>query len=181
MSFLILISVPTGLLLLLARWFTWNLSLRDAMRIGMAFGFLFTGTDHFLSAHTRYVPMMPSFLAPWALELVYFTGAAEILGAIGLLMPLRLYHRLGIPPLRRAAGVALAVMLVCVVIANINVAMTGQTVQGLDFGAWYFWIRPAFQPVFVLWALYCSGVIDAPQVFRRRFRKSEPVRPRSVN
>ncbi len=132
---------------------------RMALRHGMAGGFVFTGIDHFVSAQARYVPMMPDALADYALELVYFSGAAELAGAIGLVVPLMVYRRLGLPNLRQWAGVGIAVMLVFLVIANINVALKGESVQGLEFGAWYYWLRLLFQPIFIIWALYVSGVI----------------------
>ncbi|NMG35339.1 DoxX family protein [Azoarcus sp. TTM-91] len=157
MSFLVLISVAAGLSWALSRLAGRALCLRGAMRWGLALGFLFTGCDHFLNAATRYAPMIPDALAAHAMALVYFTGLAEIAGAIGLLLPATLLARLGLPGLRRQAGIWLAVMLVCVVAANINVALKGQTVSGLDFGAWYFWVRPLFQPLFIAWALYCVG------------------------
>jgi uncharacterized membrane protein len=158
MSFLALISLGAGLAWLLSHVFRRALDLRGAMRWGMALGFLFTGVDHFINGTIRYVPMMPSVLAEHALAWVYVTGVAELAGGVGLLVPLAIYRRLGLPNLQRQAGIWLAVMLVCVVAANINVAIQGQSVQGLDFGAWYFWVRPLFQPVFIVWALYCVGV-----------------------
>jgi len=84
---------------------------RMALRHGMAGGFTFTGIDHFMNAHSRYVPMLPDFLADYALELVYCTGAAELAGAIGLVVPLVAYKRLGLPNLRTWAGIGLATML----------------------------------------------------------------------
>ncbi|WP_146076061.1 DoxX family protein [Caldimonas caldifontis] len=162
MSFLFLIVSATGLAWVASRLLNHPLDLRGAMRWGMGLGFLFTGVDHFVSAQTRYVPMMPDALADHALAWVYLTGAAELLGGLALLVPVTVFKRLGLPNLQRQAGIWLAVMLVCVVAANINVALKGQTVQGLDFGAWYFWIRPLFQPVFIAWALYCVGVWPRP-------------------
>ena len=159
MSFFFLISLAALLSWLVARLRGQRLGLRDSMRWGMALGFLFTGVDHFASGATRYAPMLPAALAEHALFWVYLTGAAELLGGLGLLVPVRYYQRLGLPNLQRQAGIWLAVMLVCVVTANIHVALQGQTVQGLDFGAWYYWLRPLFQPVFVLWALFCVGVL----------------------
>lgn len=132
---------------------------RMAMRHGMAGGFIFTGIDHFLNAESRYLPMLPEFLADHALELVYFSGAAELAGAIGLIIPPVIYRRLGLPDLRKWAGIGLAVMLAFLVIANINVALKGHSVHGLEFGAWYYWLRPFIQPIFIIWALYVSGVI----------------------
>lgn len=162
MSFFFLISLVSVLTWLVFRLAGRRLGLRDSMRWGMALGFLFTGVDHFVSGAMRYAPMLPPMLAEHALFWVYLTGAAELLGALGLLVPVRVFERLGLPNLQRQAGIWLAVMLACVVIANINVALQGQTVQGLEFGAWYFWVRPLFQPVFVLWALYCVGVWPRP-------------------
>lgn len=158
MSFLFLISLATGIAWSLSHLFKRPLVLRDSMRWGMGLGFIFTGIDHFVSANSRYVPMIPDALAEHALAWVYLTGVAELAGGLALLLPVSLYRRLGLPNLQRHAGIGLAVMLVCVVAANINVALKGQSVQGLDFGAWYYWIRPLFQPVFIAWTLYSAGV-----------------------
>lgn len=162
MSFLFLIATSSflawGASLLVKR----PLDLRGAMRWGMGLGFLFTGCDHFINASNRYVPMIPDILASHALEWVYVTGIAELAGGVGLLVSPRVYARRGLPNLQRHAGIWLAVMLACVVTANINVAIKGHTVQGLEFGAWYFWLRPFFQPVFIAWALYCVGVWPQP-------------------
>ncbi len=132
---------------------------RMAMRHGMAGAFTFTGADHFVNSDSRYVPMPPDFLSDYASELVYLTGAMELAGAVGLVTPLTVYRRLGMPNLRRWAGSGLAVMLVFLVIANINVALEGSRVQGLEFGTWYYYLRPFLQPIFMLWALFVSGVI----------------------
>ena len=132
---------------------------RMAMRHGMAGSFVFTGSDHFVHSYSRYVPMLPQFIADYAAELVYFTGAMELAGAIGLVIPLAVYSRLGMPNLRKWAGIGLAVMLAFLVIANIHVALQGSRVQGLEFGVWYYYLRPFFQPIFMLWALFVSGVI----------------------
>jgi uncharacterized membrane protein len=134
--------------------------LRTALRHGLAGGFLYTGVDHFVHAQERYVPMIPDFLAGAATPLVYLSGAAEILGALGLVVPLALYRRLGLPDLRWWAGVGLAAMLVFLVVANVNVAVKGGSVPGLSFGpeSYYYWLRPLLQPVIIAWALYAAGV-----------------------
>ena len=149
------------------------LKLRDAMRCGAAGAFLFTGVDHFISADTRYLPMMPALFGSLARPLVLFTGAAEMAGAIGLLVPMRAYRQLGLPNLRHAAGVALAVMLSFLVIANINVAINGGGVDGLAFAPWYFWVRPLFQPLIILWVLYSAGVLPRTMVSTARSRWRE--------
>ena len=156
MSFLVLISAGAAAAWVLSHFFE-KLDLRASLRWGMGLGFLFTGVDHFASASTRYAPMLPDMFADKALFWIYLTGGAERAGGVGLLVPAWLYGRLGLPNLQKPAGVGLAVMLACVVVANVNVALKGQSVHGLEFGAWYYWIRPLFQPVFIAWALFCVG------------------------
>jgi multisubunit Na+/H+ antiporter MnhG subunit len=74
--------------------------------------------------------MLPAVLAEHALALVYLSGAAELAGAIGLVLPPATYRRLGLPNLRKWAGIGLAVLLVFLVVANANVAVKGSGVQG---------------------------------------------------
>jgi uncharacterized membrane protein len=159
MSFLFLMTVAASFAWLIGHVARTPIGLRDAMRIGAAGAFVFTGCDHFISGESRYLPMMPAFFGDLALPLVWFTGAAEIAGATGLLVPLSACCRLGLPNLRRCVGIALAVMLGFLVTANINVAIKGSGISGLEFGQWYFWLRPIFQPFIIAWVLYAAGVI----------------------
>lgn len=166
MSFLLLMAVIAAAGWLGCRLFRVNHSVRTHMRVGAAGAFLFTGVDHFLSAKERYLPMMPEFFEPFSLWLIWFTGAAEIAGAVGMLVPLTVYARLGLPDLRYWAGAGLSGMLALLVIANVNVAMKGGGVEGMAFGDWYFWLRPLFQPLIILWVLYAAGVIGVRRVAR---------------
>jgi len=50
-------------------------------------------------------------------------------------------------------------MLALLVDANVNVAIEGSSVRGLELSSWYYWLRPFVQPLFILWALFASGVI----------------------
>ena len=50
-----------------------------------------------------------------------------------------------------------------------------EEVFALDFGAWYFWLRPAFQPLLVWWVLYAVGVVGAPG--RARGPRPQPAAP----
>lgn len=162
MSFLLLLCVAASLFWTAGRILGTRLTLRGAMRCGMGAGFVFTGLDHFVNDTNRYVPMMPALLADHALTWVHATGAAELAGGLALLAPVAVYRRLGLPNLHPLAGVSLALLMICVVPANISVALRGQSVAGLDFGAWYFWVRPLFQPLFVAWALYSVEVWHRP-------------------
>jgi uncharacterized membrane protein len=159
MSFLLLICALSLLAYIPQYFFGNRKDYRMALRHGLAGGLTFIGIDHFVNAQTRYVPMLPDGLADYALELVYTTGVAELTGALGLVLPPAVYRRLGVPHVRQWAGIGLAVMFALLVIANINIALKGSHVQGLEFGAWYYWLRSLWQPLFILWALYVSGVI----------------------
>ena len=122
------------------------------MRIAMAVALLFVGSDHWINPQ-RYLPMMPPWV-PLHLEMVLFTGAAEIAGALGLL----------VPRLRRAAGLMLALYFVAVFPANIHNALHGLAVEGLPQAQWYYWVRLAFQPLAIWWALSSAELIRFDRV-----------------
>jgi len=117
------------------------------MRLALAMALLFAGTDHWLTPE-RYLPMMPDYL-PWHRQLVLFTGACEIAGAFGLLLPRT----------RRLAAALLALYFVCVFPANLHNALNGLTVDGLPQAQWYYWLRLPFQPLIILWTLYAGGLL----------------------
>src|SRR5690606_17497278 len=99
MSFLFLLCFGAAVAWAVGRIIRVRLTLRDCMRYGMGASFLFTGVDHFVNDTVRYVPMIPEALADHALAWVYLTGAAELAGAIALLIPVSAYRRLGLPNL----------------------------------------------------------------------------------
>ena len=117
---------------------------REKAAVAMDIGFVVTGVMHFTTPQ-RFVEMMPPWL-PWPLELVYLSGIFELLGTAGLL----------IPRTRRAAGLGLAALLIAIFPANLYVAASGGSVEGLPSGSWYYWLRLPFQVVFIAWALWCS-------------------------
>lgn len=120
--------------------------LRTVLRWLLAAIYIGFGTLHLAKAQS-FLPIMPP-LIPWPLLVVKLTGACEIAGGLGLM----------IPGLRKAAGIALAAYAVCVFPANLYHALSGVHVPGLPSSWWYHGPRLAFQPVFVLWALYAGGV-----------------------
>jgi uncharacterized membrane protein len=116
----------------------------DKAAVAMAVGFVITGVNHFTNPE-RFLVMMPAMLpAPTLLVLV--SGGLELAGALGLL----------IPATRRWAGLGLALLLIAVFPANLNVAIQGLTVPGMPDARWYYWLRLPFQLVFIGWALWCS-------------------------
>lgn len=129
-------------------------SARGRTRVVVAIIFLFAAGLHFTATDTE-VRLMPRWL-PLQRELVYASGIAEIIGAVGLLVP-RTY---------RAAGWWLALLLLAVFPANINHTITQVQMGGFMDTRLYHWLRLPLQPVFiavVLWATAKERVVDGRQ------------------
>ncbi len=126
------------------------MDIRFVMRCLMSVFYFAAGILHLKLPH-GFVMIVPSFV-PWPETVVWFTGLAEIAGAIGLL----------IPKLRYMAGIGLAFYAVCVFPANINHAINLIDVGGLPNSWWYHGPRFLLQPMLVWWALYCSRVVNWP-------------------
>jgi uncharacterized membrane protein len=92
---------------------------RTALRYALATMFTLTAWAHFGSRRAELVRMVPPFF-PNPEFLVTFTGVAEILGAIGLL----------VPRFAPAAAVGLTLLLLAVFPANVYAALNGLTLAG---------------------------------------------------
>ena len=110
--------------------------------------FLAAGANHF-RAPEFYLQMMPPWL-PWHPALVQVSGRAEMLGALGVL----------VPATRRLAGWGLNVLLVAIFPANLQMALTGVQPAGLHAPAWVLWARLPLQAVFIAWAWWVAVVTD---------------------
>lgn len=83
-------------------------------------------------------------IVPFKTELVYFTGAAEILLGVGLL----------IPGLRMYSGYILIVFFILLLPANIYAAIKHIDFQKGTFngnGITYLWFRVPLQALFIVW------------------------------
>lgn len=118
---------------------TWQVCARD----GLSLMLVFTGISHFTFMKEDLVRMMPSSI-PWPRAMVYFTGACEIAGAGGLL----------VPEFRRAAALALVVFFLAVLPANIHAARAGVTLRGKP--ATSLWLRVPMQMLFIAIALWST-------------------------
>jgi uncharacterized membrane protein len=123
------------------------------MRWVLALIYATAGIIH-LTAPTVFLPVMPDWV-PAPRLVILFTGACELAGAVGLL----------IPRTRWLAGLMLGFYAVCVFPVNIKHALSGPPVFGLAHPWLYHGPRLLLQPVLVWWALYAGGVTDWP--FRR--------------
>ncbi|MBK1884508.1 DoxX family protein [Luteolibacter pohnpeiensis] len=109
-------------------------------------GIFFTvaGIAHFASPET-YLPLMPDYL-PWHLPLIYLSGAAEIIGGLGL----------WIPKLRRAAGWWLIAVLLGVFPANIHMLVNHVPLAGRPVPEWILWARLPLQFLLIAWIWWAS-------------------------
>jgi uncharacterized membrane protein len=90
-----------------------------ATRVGLAAMLLLTASAHFNAMRHDLARMVPPAI-PHPMEFVYFTGVCEIFGAFGLL----------VPRVRIAAALALIVLFVAVLPANVHAARAGLTLGG---------------------------------------------------
>jgi uncharacterized membrane protein len=112
------------------------------MRIGrvvMGVLYVVAGTAHFVLTRT-YEGIMPDYL-PAHRALVLVSGAAEIAGGVGVL----------VPQTRRAAAWGIVVLLVCVMPANVWMVQHPERWPGIP--VWAMWVRLPLQGVLIWWAL----------------------------
>ena len=144
---LVVLAVVYGLLALLDLIGPCPAALRSQaarVRVALATMFVLAASTRLLSAESL-LQMVPSWL-PWRREAVYVSGLCEVLGAGGLL----------VPGTRRAAGLGLALLLVLVFPANVNVAVQNLHIKGYPTSPRYQWARLTAQPVLIWLVLWAS-------------------------
>jgi uncharacterized membrane protein len=104
--------------------------------------FIVSGILH-LAMPKPYIRIVPPML-PRPDLLVLVSGAAELLGGIGLL----------VPRLRRPAGYGLAVLLIAVFPANIYMAVAHVPFEGFLGDRWFQWLRLPLQVPLIWLALH---------------------------
>lgn len=102
--------------------------------------FIAAGVNHFVNPQA-YLSVMPPYL-PFPEALNFISGAAEVAGGSGML----------IPRLRRAAGWGLIALLVAVFPANIHMALHG--IPGVAIAPWILWVRLPLQLVLIAWVAW---------------------------
>lgn len=118
---------------------------RMILCVALAAFYLAAGALHLRSPH-GFLRIMPPAI-PFPAFVVAFTGACEVAGAAGLL----------IPATRLWAGRMLALYALCVWPANIYHALWAVHVPPLPDSWWYHGPRLAFQPVLIWAALFAGG------------------------
>ena len=112
---------------------------RGLSRRVLANFFIAAGVNHFVMPRA-YERMVPPSLRDNAKRVVQVSGVAEIVGGIGVLVPLT----------RRLSGVGLIALLAAVFPANLHMARTPQRFRGIP--PWALWARLPLQPLMMMWA-----------------------------
>jgi uncharacterized membrane protein len=118
---------------------------RLAARIAMAVMLLFTAMAHF--AFIKGMEMMLPAFIPLKRGLIYFTGVAEVAGAVGLLM--KGWFAL--------AGLLLILQFMLMLPANVHAALLRVNYEKGTFdgkGPGYLWFRVPLQFFFVAWIYF---------------------------
>jgi uncharacterized membrane protein len=110
--------------------------------------FVCAGILHFVRTPV-YLRIMPPYI-PWHFAMVLVSGACEVLGGVGLL----------IPATRRIAGWGLVALLIAVFPANLYMAMDPAHSGAAGFSAALRWGRLPLQVVLIVWVLWASKGAD---------------------
>lgn len=136
-----------------------------AARTVLALFFVVAGTLHFIIP-ASYRAIMPSYL-PYPAALVALSGAAEIAGGVGLL----------VPRLRQAAGVGLIVLLLALLPANVEMLQLYRARGASGWEQLLLWLRLPFQGVLAWWvwrlSKYASGGVPTAASGRRHLQSGE--------
>jgi uncharacterized membrane protein len=143
-------------------------SWREAGRGALVIMFLFTGFSHFSSLKYDFAAMIPDPL-PDNLWVIYVSGAFEIAGAVGLL----------IPRTRRLAGVCLVLLLIAMFPANVNAIINGIPLGGN--APTPLWVRAPMQLLYIGMVWWTSirerpKEDERPQVQERVAEHEQPSR-----
>lgn len=117
--------------------------------------FVFAGVMHFVIPGA-YERIMPPWL-PWHRALVLLSGVCEIAGGVGLLARRT----------RRAAGIGLALLLVAVWPANVQMLLNARAAGASPLAEALLWARLPLQLLLVWWVLRASRPAPAAEPRRR--------------
>ena len=92
---------------------------------------------------------MPPWI-PFPLACIQISGVFELLGGVGLLIPVRW--------IQFVAGWGLTLLLVAVFPANIHMAMAHVQIHGFPSRPWMGWARLPLQPFLMVAVLWVTGI-----------------------
>lgn len=112
---------------------------KEILRGVLAIAIIIVGITHFTKPE-EYAKIVPPPLPPFAM--VYISGFFEILGGIGLVIPL----------VSVAAAWGLIALFIAVFPANIYQALNSISIEGIPHHPALYWVRLPFQAVLIAWA-----------------------------
>lgn len=116
----------------------------------LALFFIGAGANHFLSPEI-YLSMMPPWLPAHSL-MNQISGAAEIAGGIGIL----------IPKTRKAAAIGLILLLIAIFPANLHVALNGWPEANIP--RWILIARLPLQLFLIAWVTWSSDLFKKNRI-----------------
>jgi uncharacterized membrane protein len=126
---------------------------KEILRVVLSISLIIVGTTHFIKPE-QFAKIVPPQL-PYPFELVYISGFFEILGGIGLLIPL----------VSVAAAWGIIALFIAVFPANINQAINSIPIEGIPHHPLLYWFRLPFQAVLIAWAWrYTKTSPDSPHL-----------------
>lgn len=121
--------------------------------------YLVAGAIH-IARPAPFLDIMPRWV-PWPAEVVFWSGVAELVGALALIQPLS-------RAVRHAAAIELALYALCVWPANGQHMLLDMAKPDGGLGLGYHVPRMMFQPVLIWLALWSGGVIGGAAQQPRR-------------
>lgn len=115
---------------------------KEILRVILSVSIIVVGITHFVTP-IPFVRIVPPQL-PNPLALVYISGFFEILGGIGLLIPV----------VSVSAAWGLIALFIAVFPANINMAVNKIAIEGVPPQPILYWVRLPFQAVLIAWAYW---------------------------
>lgn len=116
--------------------------LRAGSLLFLSASFVAAGVNHFLDPDV-YLAIMPPYLPAHTL-LVALSGALEVAGGVGLI----------IPRLRRRAGWMVSLLLLAVFPANVHMAVNAEEFATIP--SWALWVRLPLQFVLIVWVVWST-------------------------
>lgn len=123
---------------------------KSIARYLLAIALIFAGTGHLSFARTEFQAQVPNWVPLDADFVVLASGVVEIGLGLALLFVSRY---------RKAVGILIAAFFVAIFPGNVSQYLTGTDAFGLNSDVARA-IRLLFQPLLVVWALWCTGVFS---------------------
>ena len=127
--------------------------IRAILRVVLALFYAYAGYRH-LAGPEPFLQITPAWV-PFPEQVIWWTGIAELAGAVALAQPLS-------TRLRQAGAIGLALYALCVWPANVNHMLMDMARPDGGWGMAYHVPRMIAQPLIIWLALWAGQVIDWP-------------------